>query len=457
MGTLRAGVASIALDPPLGAAMMGYGARTGRAEASHDALTARALYLAGHSDALLVACDLCLVAPTQADALRQRISRRTGLPAERILVSCIHTHSGPDTGFAALLSSAEPESYLADLEEAIVEVACRAHASAGPARLGLGHALARIGRNRRVADGPLDPDVLILRVDRSDGTPLAVAFAHGCHPTALGHDNLAYSADWPWAARRVVEEAFPGATALFFLGAHADVDPRTRGLLDLAIADQSVGVSFEETGRLGREIGETVAEAAVGIEPEADARIACQAQRIDLPVHGGELGETGRTRRLEAARGDALEALGMNRQARVRTAELFRLEQQRTEGLPDAERRERIARVRLYLRDRTAARFAFAQVPSVETQVLHIGEARLLALPLEPTVAVGLDWKGRQAGAPAAVLGIANGWMRYLPHADDFAHPEAHLHYEILQSTLVPEAAGRLLEAAEKLSAELAP
>jgi hypothetical protein len=147
----------------------------------------------------------------------------------------------------------------------------------------------------------------------------------------------------------------------------------------------------------------------------------------------------------------------MNRQARVRTAELFRLEQQRTEGLPDAERRERIARVRLYLRDRTAARFAFAQVPSVETQVLHLGEARLLALPLEPTVAVGLDWKGRQAGAPAAVLGIANGWMRYLPHADDFAHPEAHLHYEILQSTLVPEAAGRLLEAAEKLSAELAP
>jgi hypothetical protein len=54
------------------------------------------------------------------------------------------------------------------------------------------------------------------------------------------------------------------------------------------------------------------------------------------------------------------------------------------------------------------------------------------------------------------VLGIANGWMRYLPHPRNFAEPEAHLKYEILQSTLVPDAAARLLDAAQALAQELA-
>jgi hypothetical protein len=70
-------------------------------------------------------------------------------------------------------------------------------------------------------------------------------------------------------------------------------------------------------------------------------------------------------------------------------------------------------------------------------------------------VAVGLDWKRRLAGRPAAVVGIANGWIRYLPHPADFAEPQAHLKYEILQSTLVPEAASRLLDTGEALAREL--
>ena len=72
-------------------------------------------------------------------------------------------------------------------------------------------------------------------------------------------------------AAPVIEAAFPGATALFALGAHADVDPRTRGLLDLAIPGQSVGVDFPEVERLGREIGDAVVEAAAraGVSPGA--------------------------------------------------------------------------------------------------------------------------------------------------------------------------------------------
>lgn len=452
---LLGGVASVRFDPPLGAGMMGYGARTGTAASTHDPLTVRALYLRGGSDLLLLECDVCLFAPPQTDALRERIAARTGVPVERILLGSIHTHSGPDTGLGALLTGGPVPAYVEAIFEAALSCAARARDAAAPARLGLGRAEAHIGRNRRLADGPLDPGVLVARLD-VDGAPRAVLFVHGCHPTALGHDNLAYSADWPWAARERIEAAWPGVTALFALGAHADVDPRTRGLLDLAIPGQSVGVGFDEVEALGRELGDAVVEAAAALEAVADVPIAAVSRGIPVPVHGYAEGEDAYREALEQSRAEAHRALDLAPEARLSTLELFRLEHERTRDLPAPERRERIARVRRHLRDRTAPRFAFGHQPRVETQVLRLGEALLLGLPLEPTVSVGLDWQHRLGTRPASVVGIANGWMRYLPHADDFRDPEAHLKYEILQSTLVPEAAAHLLDEAEGLAAGLA-
>jgi hypothetical protein len=441
-GPLRAGVAAVPFALPPGVAMMGYGARQGVATGAADPLGARALHLEGPGGAaLLVLCDLCLMAPTQAGRVRGELATRTGLDPSRILVGCTHTHSGPETGLGALLAGAPEPDHVAGLLEAAVRAGLEAFAARAPARLGVGHARARVGRNRRRADGPLDEDVLVLRVDAPDGAPRAVLFVHGCHPTALGHDNLRTSADWPGAARARVEARLPGATALFALGAHADVDPRTRGLLDLAISGQSVGVGLAEARALGEEVGEAVATAAEAVETRADAVVVAAATRVPLAARRPD----------EASRRDAFAALGLAPDADVGTGELFRLEQERTASLPEAARREARARVRRYLRDRTARRFAFGERPEVEVQVLRLGAARLLALPLEPTVAVGLDWKARAGTSDAAVLGIANGWMRYLPHARDLEAPGAEVAYEVLQSTFGPDAAARLLEAGEEL------
>lgn len=452
---LRAGVASVELEAPLGVPMMGYGARAGPAGSRRDALYARALYLAAGSNVLWVESDLCLMAPAQADRLRQRIAERTGVPAERVLAGCTHTHSGPDTGLGAWLGGTEPPPHVEALFDAAVEAAAKAAASAAPARLGLGRTQARIGINRRVEGGPVDTDVLVARIDGPRGGPRAVLYVHGCHPTALGHDNLAYSADWPGAAARAIEAALPGATAVFALGAHADVDPRTRGLLDLAIPGQSVGVGFDEMEALGRELGEAVAAAAAEIETRADAVVDARATKVDIPVHGAEGGEASYARALAARRAEALAALGLPPDAQVGTAELFRLGDEQARTFPPEQARERIARLRLYLRDRTAPRFAGGYVPEVCVQVIRIGDALLLALPAEPTVDVGLDWK-RRAGAPfASVLGIANGWLRYLPHPRNFEAPGAEQSYEVLMSTLVPDAAERLLATGERLARDL--
>ena len=362
--TLVAGAARVPLPMPIGHPLMGYGARVGVANDVHDPLHARALYLANGGACLLVELDVCLLAPGHAESVRARLAERTGLAREQVLVGSIHTHSGPETGLVAWIASQDPPPVTIALGDAAVEAGVRAHAAATPARIGVGRAEARIGRNRRLADGPLDSEVLVVRVDRADASPLAVLYVYGCHPTVLGHDNLAYSADWPGAAAREIEASLPGAIALFALGAHADVDPRTRGLLDLAIEGQSVGASFAVMEALGREVGEAVAAAAARITTTADAPIAADTAWLSVPVHGGAV-DAEREPRLEEERRAALRALAVDPATDPSVAELFAWSHERTRDLPRDEARRRIAVARRYLRDRTAPRFAGGHTASL--------------------------------------------------------------------------------------------
>jgi hypothetical protein len=443
-GALRAGVGVVQFPLEIGVPMMGYGARTGRAEGVHDPLHARALYLSADSDLLIVACDLCLMGPGQAAELRVRLANETGLPVERITVSCIHTHSGPDTGLMEFLSGQALPGHVPPTLDAIVAAGVEAVRSAAPARLSVGHGTARIGRNRRREGGPVDEDVLVLRLDQLDGEPLALAYTHGCHPTALGHENLQYSADWVGAANREIAEALPGVTPIFWLSAHSDIDPRTRGLLDLAIPGQSLGVGFDEVERLGREVGSAAISAFRGASEVPSPQVGAASATLRIPAHAEN----------EEERREALEALALPPDATPSTGELFAMEHERTADLPLDEKRERLARVRRYLRGRTARHFVGGPEPEVEAQVLRVGPVWLLALPAEPTVDVGAAWLERM-GSDAVVLSIANGWLRYLPHPQNFEEPNAHHSYEVLMSTLVPDAAERLLAQGERLAAEL--
>ncbi len=450
---LLAGAARVAFPLPPGAALMGYALRQGGASGVLDPLFARAVYLRGGSDLLIVALDVCLLAPAQAAAVRTQISARAGIPQERIVVTCIHTHSGPDTGLGALMAGQPAGEHVAPLLSAAVEAGVRAVALAAPARLGLGSTRLSIGRNRRRLGAAVDPAARIVRIDHRDGAPLAIVWLHGCHPTVLGHENLAYSADWPGEANAAIEAALPGALSLFLLSAHADVDPRTRGLQDLARANRSLGERAEVMRSLGREAGAAVAEAAGAIVPHGDAPLRIARGGVTLPVHGGAE-EVAAAEALAQRRREALLALGLAPDTKLRTQELYQRADACVATLLAEEARECIARVRLYLRDRAAPAFAGGRAPRVEVQALQIGEARWLALPLEPTVRVGLDWSARSGSASSAVLSIANGWLRYLPHPEDFAEPGAHQGYEVLTSTFVPEAARLLLEAGQALLEE---
>jgi len=439
---------------------MGYGARVGRAQAIADRLHARALALDEGAQRCLIAvsADLCLMAPEQALGVRERISMATGVAVPRILVACTHTHSGPDTGLGELLAGKAVPEHVAPILDGIVAAAVQAWERREPARLGWARAEARIGRNRRVVDGPIDPNVEVLRVDALSGRPIAVLFRHSCHGTVRGHDSLELSADWSGAAAAAVESA-TGAVAVFLLGAHADIDPRTRGLMDIAIPGQSVGLGAEAVRVLGREVADAVLERLATTEPVPldSVAIAAGTRSVKLQIHLGDRTPEDARTELEKRKVEIAGLLGTTAESLPRLAELWDLASAATRDLPIAEARERIAQVRLYIRDKTSPFFVGKRRDlDVEVQVLRIGRAVLLGLPLEPTTQVGFDWRDRIGPTHhGAVIGIANGWLRYLPHAADLSHPHAHWHYEVLQSLFAPGACEALLSAGEELAREL--
>ncbi|HTO07749.1 MAG TPA: neutral/alkaline non-lysosomal ceramidase N-terminal domain-containing protein [Myxococcota bacterium] len=457
--TLWAGAAKVDITPPLGVPLMGYGARNGRATAVADRIHARALSLESHSGhpVLVVSAELCLMTSAQAGELRERIAARTGLPREAILVACTHTHSGPDTGVGERNAARPEPAHVAALFEGIVAAGEEAWRHREPATLAWSRSEAHIGRNRRVADGEVDTGLEALRVATPGAKLLAVLFRHSCHGTVRGHDSLEISGDWPGAASRRIE-AETGAVAPFLLGAHADVDPRTRGLMDLAIPGQSVGLGAEAVRVLGGEVADAVLASLSQARPELEsARVVARSARVKARLHLGHLSEAECEAELARRKAELASHLGVPLAQLPRTSALYDFASESARALPVEAARERIALVRTWLRDRTAPFFSGGRRElEVEVQLLAIGQALLLALPLEPTTAVGRDWRERVAPLGLGlVVGIGNGWLRYLPHASDLAHPRAHQHYEVLQSLFAPGTCESLLAAGSDLAREL--
>jgi neutral ceramidase len=234
---LSAGVATVRIDPPTGITMAGYGARQGVSTGTLDELSARVLVLEGEERAVaLVTLDLISVFPDpQLEEIRSRVRHSVGV--EDVIFNASHTHSGPS------LKQEAPDPWQA---KAVLDVGAaieQAWRNRQPVRLGVGQGSVSIGHNRlylmsrgegrmlwrnetRMRTSPVDRTVLVLRLDRMDGTPLAVVVNYACHSVVLGPENLEYSADYPGEMRRFVASSLDGdPVVLFIQGAAGDVNP----------------------------------------------------------------------------------------------------------------------------------------------------------------------------------------------------------------------------------------
>ena len=97
---MKAGFFEVDITPRVGVGLCGFGPYLNRYSiAVRDPLKARAAaFEQDGARAILVSCDLIGVTPGIAREARRRAAAQTGVAAERIMVHCTHTHSGPNTG-----------------------------------------------------------------------------------------------------------------------------------------------------------------------------------------------------------------------------------------------------------------------------------------------------------------------------------------------------------------------
>ncbi len=249
---LRAGAARVKITPPLPVWLSGYAARTHPANAVLMDLYAKALAIddGRGGRVVIVTTDLIGLPREVSDEAAGRLGARYGVKRSQILFNSSHTHTGPMIwpNLKVMLDLSDQEQrrlaeYSSALIDNLVKVAGDALGALTPARLSYGQGEAGFAINRRAArlhdlgkdaPAPVDHSVPVLRVEREDGSLLAVLFGYGCHNTTLTAEFYEISGDYAGFAQAAVERAHPGATALFLMLCGGDQNPNPRSSRELA-------------------------------------------------------------------------------------------------------------------------------------------------------------------------------------------------------------------------------
>jgi len=268
-GELFVGASKVELRLPPKVPLAGYSKRRGRpSTGQRDPLYVRAVAIAHQS--VIISCELLII----DDAIREAATRRLGRQA---LIGATHTHSGPGAYGRRYLEKLSMGHYDQRVFDAIVDAIVAAGEEAlrhqVPARWELAVAdVPSASRNRMREDGPVDPEVIMVRFVGADDRPIASLVTAPAHPTVLDWQNRELSGDYPGYFMRAVEAQGAGSVCLFFPGAIADQAPVTEELDD----------RFERARRLGERLAAAALSAPVRARGNTDAMPSCM-EDVPLP------------------------------------------------------------------------------------------------------------------------------------------------------------------------------
>jgi hypothetical protein len=437
---LRAGVAKIDI--------------TDRTGPVNDPCFAKALVLKnGDTTAVLVTVDAVAIGEIGRigngflATVRGELEKELGIPPASVVVNASHCHG----------------IIRADTAQLVIQAVKAAAANLVPVKVGAGAGSEhRISENRRLlmkdgtqvdmrraysmprdedvaAVGPIDPQIGLLRLDRADGTTLAVVYQFACHPI-MNPPSKGSSADFPGFASKVIEEALGGGAMAFFIqGCGGDINP----------------VRYKEVTRpadaepLGAMLGASVLAATRQILTDDDAVLKVSSEVIAVPRAADY---ENRIASIEAQQQKLLAALKPTN-INFKTFLPLWTQQKLSPDFPshysqsylhdeaqdrkaivqlDADNRalvesylanieimERLTRLNtnLSLLKRHLAQTRAAEKPVLDVEVcgLRIGDFKLVTFPGELTVDVGLNIKSLSKDPHAFVSGYTNGYIYYTP------------------------------------------
>lgn len=389
---MNIGMAETNITPPLGMAIPGY-FHIREASGVKDELFAKAMVVeSGSVTTAFIVLDLISIEQETSDNIRKRVRQYTGIPEENVMVSCTHTHTGPPRPL-------EPKAqlYYGVLESKAADAAVMAYEKRTAARIGFGRGEeSGIAFNRRFymkdgtvrtnpgilnpdidkPEGPIDPEVVVIRLDDESGNPIGIASNYACHTDTVGGKE--YSADFPGYISRTVKRLFGESTvSLFFQGAcgninHIDVSGRV---------DYRNSRHYQKMGELlGLEIAK-VRDRIDALEPLPDAKLAVKSRFV-------EAGPRFPTPEQAQAARDVVASFAGNPADQLNNGQI---------------QRKKIAENVLGIVDNPPPARDF------EIQVCAIGDLAIVALPAEMFVEFGLEIKRKSPFAFTIVNELSNG------------------------------------------------
>ncbi len=410
-GELKAGAFAMDVTPLKFPISMNGNMQDAPAKKAADPLHARCLVLDdGQTRVAFVVVDNCVIRRELMDDAKQRASKRTGIPTERMLISSTHAHSCPTA--TGVFQSEPIVEYVEFLTERIAAGIKQANDNLAPARVAWG-----VGRdetqvfNRRwllkepsnetnpfglidkarmnpgfnnpkvtKSAGPVDPEVSFLSVQSPDGRPRAFLANYSLH--YVGGTGGDLSADYFGAfAERIGQllkaddSAQTSFVGILSNGTSGDVNNVNFGL--------TMPPKFQPFEKL-KLVANSVATAALAAHEKAEYRstvsIAMRETEIEVKVRKPSADD------IAAAK----ERLSKAGEFPYKT-------------MPD-----------IYARE-TLKLTEYPDTVKLKLQAIRIGELGIVAIPAEVFTEIGLEIKRRSPLQPTFTIALANGWNGYLP------------------------------------------
>ncbi len=289
--------------------------------------------------------------------------------------------------------------------------------------------------------GPVDPEIGVLRLDRTDGRTLAVVYNFACHPIQ-GVPSGGNTADITGFASRVIEDNLSdGTIALFIQGCAGDINP-------VWYKDVDHPRSAEPLGNM---LGLSTLRALRNVPTEEGGRLQVLQEQIELPRANLapriiEM-EAEQTRLLRSLRGTSLnlktfiplfvkyhvsgefpsypshrylhdQEMGRDDLPRLDAENRKNLEQY-VRNIHAMEELTRVQANLALLRKHQADNVAAGKSTiDVELLGLRIGNFVLVTFPGELAVQIGLNIKQGSPHELTFVAGYTNGYIYYAPTAE---------------------------------------
>ncbi len=296
LAEFRAAAVKVDITPKTPQWLMGYAAR--QSTGVHDPIFHRIAILDdGATQVVIVASDICVFSPTVYDEAAAEVRREFGLEPKQLWWTVTHTHSAPEVGppgvYDVLLKGRSDHEwsreYLAQVKSTLRQGIAEARAKLVPARLAAGEGRSNANINRRARDldgtislgynpdGPVDRQIGLLRLERPDGSPIALIANYAMHGTALGGQSMEISGDAPGVAAAYVEQKL-GVPVLYVNGAAGNIAP---------IYTTQVSPRAAHLGEFRVLLGDRILAANANLTGAKEVNLRLLEKTIETPLRAG--------------------------------------------------------------------------------------------------------------------------------------------------------------------------